>query len=96
MIVTIGKTRYHAERAVAELVESLRAQLAAAQEAERTQFERDGLRVLELQAQLTTIAAVVNEQASDDGLWFIAEHATEAYLQAALRRLHAVIEGKDL
>jgi hypothetical protein len=36
---------------------------------------------------------VVQEQALDDGLWFRAERVTEAYLQAALRRLHAAIEG---
>lgn len=35
---------------------------------------------------------LVNEQAEDDGLWFIAATATEAYLQAALRRLHAAVE----
>ena len=40
------------------------------------------------------IRAVVNEQAEDDGLWFIAETCAEAYLQHELRRLHAVIEGK--
>lgn len=35
---------------------------------------------------------IVDVQAEDEGLWFIAEYATEAYLQAALRRLHAAIE----
>ena len=40
------------------------------------------------------IKAVVGEQADDDGLWFHAETAAEAYVQQALRRLHAVIEGK--
>lgn len=41
------------------------------------------------------IKALVEEQANDDGLWFIAETVAEAYLQQALRRLHAVIEGKS-
>jgi hypothetical protein len=36
---------------------------------------------------------VVHEQAADDGLWFIAATAPEAYLQAALRRLHAAVEA---
>lgn len=36
--------------------------------------------------------AVVLEQAEDEGLWFMAKTAPEAYLQAALRRLHAAIE----
>jgi hypothetical protein len=40
------------------------------------------------------IKAVVDEQAEDDGLWFIAETCAEAYLQQQLRRLHEVIEGK--
>lgn len=40
-------------------------------------------------------AAIVDEQAEDDGLWFVAETAPEAYLQAALRRLHEAVEGKS-
>ena len=35
-----------------------------------------------------------NKQAEDEGLWFQAETAPEAYLQAGLRKLHAFIEGK--
>ena len=38
--------------------------------------------------------AVVNEQAEDEGLWFIPDTVGEAYLQRELRRLHAVIEGE--
>ena len=38
---------------------------------------------------------LVNEQAEDDGLWFNAQYATEAYLQQALRELHAAIEGNQ-
>ena len=48
---------------------------------------------------LYKIQGVVDEQAEDEGLWFVARTAPEAYLQAELRRLHAVIEearnGKD-
>lgn len=36
---------------------------------------------------------LVNEQAIDDGLWFFARTAPEAYLQEALRRLHAAVES---
>ena len=36
---------------------------------------------------------LVREQAEDDGLWFEAATAPEAYLQQELRRLHAVIES---
>ena len=37
--------------------------------------------------------ALVDKQAEDEGLWFIAETAAEAYLQQELRRLHRAIEG---
>lgn len=40
--------------------------------------------------------AVVDEQAEDEGLWFVAQTVAEAYLQAALRRLHAAVEGESL
>ena len=39
------------------------------------------------------LLGLVDEQAEDDGLWFVAEHAAEAYLQQELRRLHAAIEA---
>jgi hypothetical protein len=35
---------------------------------------------------------LVAEQAEDEGLWFEAQTASEAYLQAALRALHAAVE----
>lgn len=47
-----------------------------------------------LLAEGTRIRAVVDEQAEDEGLWFEAQTAPEAYLQSELRRLHEVIEGK--
>lgn len=40
------------------------------------------------------IKKLVAEQAEDDGLWFRAETAAEAYLQQELRKLHETIEGK--
>lgn len=36
---------------------------------------------------------LVEEQAKDEGLWFHAETCAEAYVQAALRKLHAAVEG---
>jgi hypothetical protein len=36
---------------------------------------------------------VVNEQAEDEGLWFVAQTMPEAYLQQELRRLHAAVEA---
>lgn len=38
---------------------------------------------------------VVKIQAEDEGLWFITERPQDVYLQAALRRLHRAIEGKE-
>lgn len=38
------------------------------------------------------LRAIVDRQAEDEGLWFVAQTASEAYLQAQLRLLHAVIE----
>ncbi len=38
------------------------------------------------------IRKVVDEQAEDEGLWFVPVTITEDILQRALRRLHAVIE----
>ncbi len=38
------------------------------------------------------LLSIVAAQALDEGLWFKAETAPEAYLQQALRKLHAVIE----
>lgn len=38
------------------------------------------------------LQALVDEQAKDDGLWFEALTAPEAYLQQELRRLHKAIE----
>ena len=38
------------------------------------------------------VKALVNKQAEDEGLWFQAETAPEAYLQQELRKLHAAVE----
>ena len=38
---------------------------------------------------------LTKRQAEDEGLWFQAETAAEAYLQQELRRLHRVVEGGD-
>lgn len=45
--------------------------------------------------QNSTLAAIrnlVDRQAEDEGLWFQADTAAEAYLQEELRRLHELIE----
>lgn len=42
------------------------------------------------------IESLVNLQAEDEAIWFIADYASEAYLQDALRLLHKVIESNDV
>ena len=49
-----------------------------------------------LRAEAEGVRALTAQQAEDDGLWFEAKTAPEAYLQAALRRLHAVIETPNV
>lgn len=45
---------------------------------------------------LSTLRALVEAQAEDDGLWFIARTAPEAYLQQELRRLHEAVEAVSI
>lgn len=40
------------------------------------------------------VLALLAVQANDEGLWFDAQTAAEAYLQGALRQLHAFIEDE--
>lgn len=42
---------------------------------------------------IEAIQETVALQAEDEGLWFVAETASEAYLQQELRKLHYLIEG---
>ena len=49
--------------------------------------------VITVLAKLKTMKQTVDEQAEDEGLWFVAATAPEAYLQQELRQLHAVIEA---
>ena len=46
------------------------------------------------QAHRARILQVVAEQANDNGLWFRARTAPEAYLQSSLRFLHEAIKEK--
>jgi len=45
-----------------------------------------------LDERIQAVKKVVDEQAEDEGLWFFAQTAPEAYLQQELRRLHTVFE----
>lgn len=57
------------------------------------QWQREMADAVDLRATNAKLRAVVDEQADDGGLWFVPETAPEDYLQRALRRLHAAIEG---
>ena len=46
------------------------------------------------QRDVDRLQTIVNKQANDKALWFVAENITEHYLQTALRRLHRAVEGK--
>ncbi len=46
----------------------------------------------EEKARWEAILEVVDEQANDESLWFVATTIQEAYFQQELRRLHGVIE----
>lgn len=48
--------------------------------------------VLGLLDEQARLRELVNQQAEDTGLWFVAARAPEAYLQHELRRLHMAIE----
>ena len=45
-----------------------------------------------VEEKLKQIKELVDKQVNDEGLWFIAKTAPEAYLQQELRKLHALIE----
>ena len=47
-----------------------------------------------LKAKLDGLRKLCAEQAEDDGLWFVAERISEAYLQQELRKLHAAVESE--
>jgi hypothetical protein len=44
---------------------------------------------------LAAARAIAAEQAEDEGLWFLAATASEAYLQQELRRLTRAVEGEE-
>jgi len=42
---------------------------------------------------MSELIDLVNKQAEDEGLWFVARTAPEAYLQQHLRELHTAVEA---
>lgn len=43
-------------------------------------------------SKLSNLQSIIEHQIDDEGLWFQAQTAPEAYLQQALRRLHDAVE----
>jgi len=52
-------------------------------------------RIDKLEAKLKAIRDVVDEQADEEGIWFDAMTAPEAYVQRELRRLHWVVKEES-
>lgn len=71
--------------------DAIRAMLRAGAQAMRD-LEKAQERVKELEETIQVQLMLVHKQAKDDGLWFIARTAPEAYLQQELRKLHGAIE----
>ena len=78
--------------AVEYLKQALRALAASPAPAEPPLVFNDGTPLFPSAPIGDGLLQLVNEQAEDEGLWFVAVTAPEAYLQQELRRLHAAIE----
>jgi len=65
-------------------------------EEKRELFDRYVHRAISAEMTIIELQEFVAKQARDDGLWFEAQTAPEAYLQQELRRLHAEIERHNL
>lgn len=59
-----------------------------------TNWDKGEAQVLR-EMRLKTALALVEQQANDVALWFRTKRAPEAYLQRALRALHAALEGRE-
>lgn len=46
-----------------------------------------------LEEKWNLLLEIVNRQADDPSIWFVAETITESFLQQALRELHMAIDG---
>jgi hypothetical protein len=62
----------------------------------RTAVPKLAAAVRELRERQQKIQAFVDAQSNDPALWCEAVHISEAYLQQALRKLHACIDGEDI
>jgi septal ring factor EnvC (AmiA/AmiB activator) len=84
--------REYARLAVEQATAEWKADLRSADEIIRHLQEE----LAQARAELARLRSTVDEQAEDDGLWFVAKTAPEAYLQSALRDLHTEIESLPL
>lgn len=97
--VSVGDTeRAHAESLVECIRESLLARPVAGAAHGPDRFDAAPLEWPERWGGLVigatdAVRDLVNKQAKDEGLWFMAASASEAYLQQELRRLHTLIEA---
>jgi hypothetical protein len=57
------------------------------------EYMRNPASLLITTREMSTAKELVDEQAEDEGLWFNAQSAAEAYLQQALRQLHEAVEN---
>lgn len=55
-----------------------------------------GTKMYKLRDKIKELRKLVGKQAEDEGLWFVAQTAPEAYLQQELRKLHAAIEQEEI
>ncbi len=82
------------EAEVSRLKEALDLQIYITGSASATIENRDA-EIERLKGYSKRIQALVDQQALNEGLWFHAETAPEAYLQQELRKLHALIEDPN-
>jgi hypothetical protein len=84
------------DAAAADAEDARRSEESAIRDAEdeRARAEAAEQRVADLTEALRRIRGVVDAQAEDDGLWFVADSIVEAYFQQELRSLHATIENE--
>ena len=90
----------HASELAPYVIDSFIGDSIAAIKKLRTEGDRDyeGMRrfqgrAIAAESNLRDLRQLVDRQAEDEGLWFVATTAPEAYLQQELRKLHAAIEG---
>lgn len=89
----VDELRHRAEAELAKLKSEM-ASLEQALTDPENQPSQFGTVTLEWhEAELAKLRQLVAQQAEDDGLWFNAATAPEAYLQQELRKLHAAVEG---